>query len=469
MENIENSNSSPSESPTPLNIQENKSIDVVPGEKTLTQQKLELEKKKLEIEIKQLEGWNFKKTIVPVLLPPVIGVLAAIASIIIVWKTNIFDVREKGIESKIKYDESVVAQNKVILETYKLTQEGIRLQNEKLKQQKGIDTLLYNISTLHNEKNLLLSNVHILNNTKLKLEDGLEFSKYAINLRDARSSSSPIYTFVYNLIDAIKTNNRFKNRIIDSLQNNLKYDSVKDLSLYILYKGTNQAKYRDELFSRIPLIISRPKYDKLIEYLPTPYMQLYATTDWANPDKKQIINILLEHLNRLALNNKKSQNFFKMQLLNIIANYGYDTSFSFSSTDYNVYWTFLKFNRDLIYTNDSSFDKVSLARNLAFFFPELFYAMTLKSRIEKYENNNLLIANCFSNIMLNTNSIPYGRWVYMDHFYRRSGFSSLVSTLDYNSYYLYHKKEIDSYLSGDFERFRNNKDEFIRCMKEYTF
>lgn len=230
----------------------------------LTIQKAQLENKKIELEIEQLGQSYFKKSILPTLIHVLITSIIAITSIYFAYHNILTDVKERNIDAKIK-------SNETLLKTIELTQKRNELNNEiivfettrkrllrdSLSLAHRLDSMGQEILVMQHEKSNLNRNISSLSSHKAQLVNELGFATINYNLQEIKKFPGPDYTITYDLINLLHSKNPYRQRITDSLLQFAKDSNIKYISLFILYRGTANLFYKDELFQAIPGILNQ--------------------------------------------------------------------------------------------------------------------------------------------------------------------------------------------------------------------
>ncbi|MBP6023950.1 hypothetical protein [Ferruginibacter sp.] len=435
-----------------------------------------LEREKLELEIKQLKQSYFRKSIAPILLQAGIGLTIALISIYLAYKSNLFDVKEKNIDAKTKYNET-------LLKTIELTQkrELLDKQVKEFEIQKGrlledstlissrLDSMAIGITNMVTEKKYLQTNIQSLTKNKVELINELEFSVINKNLQDLKLFPSPFYKFIEDLVLLLKSDNLSRQRAFDSLLYYTKDSKLKYISNYVLYMGTANRKFKDNLLTEIPAIL-KMLYKKNT-CLNKDVLDILSDYTWNTEDKYEITKTLLYNYNN------QLSTCGKTDILQIISEFGYDDKFFFSKNNYNLFWDYLKYNRDIFTSEDSLFsadEKRSALVNISIFCPQLYFSLLVKSLGEKKGINiggasgEVALVKSF----LEINNMPDRLYNFIWDFGKQNNLMSDERNnphLYYLEYYNDRKLKIDTWLFGNFEKYRNDSLAYFTIVKNKTF
>lgn len=438
-----------------------------------------LEKLKLQLEIKHLNQSYFKRLIAPILIQAGIGLAIAVTSIYLAFKSNIFDVREKNIDAKTKYNEIVLKTIEVSQTKEQLAKEkdsiyeeisSIEIQKSKLLKDSillsdKLDSLIEETLVLSSEKKSLSLNILNLTKTKSTLEIELGFSPINKDLQNLKNLPGPTHRSVLDIIHVLHSHNSYQKRAMDSL---ISYSSDEDLnyiSFYILYKGTKAPFYRDQLFNKLISALIKPRKDTCFNYNLTEYI---VDPSWTSIEKGLLSEMMLKQYNNVI------SNCVKEDILYMISLYATDSSFSLLNSNYSLFWDYLKYNRDLFTSTDTLVDKYSAIMNIAVYCPQLYFALFLKYFANQESTSSETMSCIFALIKSTTsfNELPYLKWNQLYKFgIKYNIFIENVSPNEqhYKEIYSKLKPKLDKWLLGYFDTFRHNKELYIKCMREEEF
>jgi hypothetical protein len=441
-----------------------------------------LENKKIELEIEQLKQSYFKKSILPILVQVLITSIIAITSVYFAYKNILTDAKEKNIAATEKSIDVKLKSNQTLLETIELTQKRNklndeviefettkrRLLNDSLLISNRLDSMTQGLFALQNEKTLLKTNIASLSSNKTQLVKELGFATINHNLQELKKYPGPNYVLTKDLIDVIQSKNPFRQRLIDSLLLFTKDANVKYVSLFILYKGTSNLIYRNELFSKIPNVLNQLIKENTC--LSVEFKNLLVDNTWTVQDKTELINILLTQYKR------EMSYCGKLNILDVINKYGFDQSFSFSRTNYKLYWDYLKINRDLFTSSDTLFqeeDRYSILTNIIMYSPQLYYSLLIKYFGQLDQKDFITVSANWALLKSFTSMyyFPIHKQNYISDFGKQNELSSKTNDTKqfYSQYYKTNKAKIDRWLYSDFETFRNDTAAAFKCFNDKTF
>lgn len=451
---------------------QNQNIDPL---EILKLEKAYLENRKIDLEIKQLGQTYFKKSILPILLQVLITSIVAIASFYFAYNNILTDAKERNIDAKIK-------NNETLLKTIELTQKRNELNDEVkvfeiTKNRLLLDSVLISskldsmTSELMTKRNLIVNlqtNIANLNTNKNDLIKELSFAKINHNLQELKKYPGPNYVLTKDLIDVIQNQNPFRQRVIDSLMLFTGDSNIKYISLFILYKGTSNQMYRNELFSQIPNVLMQLTKENTC--LSVEFKNLLIDNTWTVQDKTELVKILLtQYKNEMSYCGK-------INILDIINRFGFDQSFSFPRTNYKLYWDYLKINRDLFTSSDTLFgkeDRYSILQNIIMYSPQLYYSLLVKY-LGQLDQKDFITISANHGILKSILSISYfpkDMQNYISDFGEQNLCLPITNDLKqyYSEYYQTNKPKIDRWLYGDFEAFRNDTTTAFKCFSDKTF
>lgn len=444
-----------------------------------------LEKEKLELEIKELRTSYFKKTIAPILVQAGVGLTIALISIYLVYKNNLFDVREKNIDAKTKYNETLLktielTQKRELLDGQvrefeaqrkKMLEDSMIISSRLDSMSEGYNNMTINYNGMLIEKSSLQRNIEDLAKNKITLTNELSFAVTNKNLQDLKLFPSPYYKFTNDLILLLKSNNPFRQRVIDSLLLYTTDDNkYRCISLYVLYKGTSNTVYKKTLFSEIERILKPSKTFENGRCLNLDFRDILSDSSWNFEEKNELAKIFMRSYNKVG------SICIKIDLLYIIRVFGAD-NFPFSTQNYNLYWDYLKLNRDIAFSTDTVYsgeDKRVVLSNIIVYSPQLFFAILIK-HLGK-EESLMLGGNSTSTgivkALLDVDYLPAYKYNYFYDFEEKNKINSLNKNEEkkYNSDLMdKYKSELENWLEGNFELFRNNPGEYNKRVNNKTF
>jgi hypothetical protein len=324
------------------------------------------------------------------------------------------------------------------------------------------------IFAMQNEKKLLQKNITGLTSNKRQLLNELGFATINHNLQELKKFPGPNYVLTQDLIHILHSDNPYKQRTTDSLLLYSKDINIKYISLFILYKGTSNIIYRNKLFSEIPSVLNQLLKDSTC--LSIEFINLLVDNTWTSQDKTELINILLKQY-------KKEMSYCgKLNILDVINRYGFDPSFSFSRTNYSLYWDYLKINRDLFTSSDTLFDeenRYSILTNIIMYCPQLYYSLLVKyfGQVDQKDFITLSANYAILKSLTSMYYFPIHKQDYISDFGKQNGLVSKTNDTKqfYPQYYNINKAKIDRWLYGDFETFRNDTTNAFKCFTNKTF
>ncbi len=241
-----------------------------------------------------------------------------------------------------------------------LTLEGIKLERgnyERLKASEEIDKTL-SLSKFENDKltkeNIVLYHQqselstqlsdaqrktnHLTSNLE-KSQEEMDFGTYAYSLHVVKYNQVfHRYPSIKRLIDGLKTDNRFKKRIADSLENfqTLPNNYLFGLSNLIMYAGTGKSIYKKNILNEI-----ENHFQTSLTSIY--YNELFISEHWNMSDIQQITGTLIRMLPKLELENDK---IFLLRTVAEIDNY--HTNFNLYKADYLDFLFYLKECKSLL-------------------------------------------------------------------------------------------------------------------------
>ncbi|MFN8246586.1 MAG: hypothetical protein U0T56_09425 [Ferruginibacter sp.] len=445
-------------------------------------EKAYLENKKIELEINQLNQSYFKKSILPTLIQVAITSIIALTSVYFAYKNILTDAKEKNIATIEKSIDVKLKSNQTLLETIELTRKRNlldkevsnfeitkgRLLNDSVLISNRLDSMSQGIIELQNERVSLQRNIVNLSNTKRELVNELGFATINHNLQELRKYPGPNYTITQDLINVLSSDNPFKQRTFDSLLLYTKDENIKYISLFILYNGTLQSKYRNNLFAEIPLVLNQLTKDKMC--LSGDFKNILVHNSWTVQDKAELVRILLGHYkNEMTMCGR-------LNILDVISKFGFDPNFSFSRTNYSLYWDYLKINRDIFTSSDTTLyedDRYSVLTNIIMYCPQLYYALLVKY-LGYTDQKDFVTLSANYAILKSLTSLSYfpiHKQDYIAEFGKQNELASKTADIKqyYTRYYNEKREKIDRWIYGNFELFRTDTSILFSCFENKTF
>jgi hypothetical protein len=327
---------------------------------SLNDKKVKLEIKKLEKELAPKTSGYFYKTILPVLIPAAITAIVTAITIYFLYSNLLIDVKEKSIDTKTKYDETV-------LKTIEVTQKRDALNKE--------------VADFETRKTLLTDSLTILNRrlqgTSQSLEEASQSviiskkqaeafkqeSKLSKLVADEKSDSLKITPLVIALknIDATpdfsydknrlsyddfvselrKNNEKICNGLLNNYINSDKLYGNKLLIAMIAYKNlTNKEAWFDTYLNLL---------DSGICYLKQPrtYVKTINCKEWDDDEYHKIIVYIIDHAIKTRFCKTNAYNLLNSVLYRSDVNLGPDKA------DYTSFLDFLSLYKESVLKRES--------------------------------------------------------------------------------------------------------------------
>lgn len=295
-----------------------------------------------------------------------------------------------------------------------------------------------------------------LTSEKKDLLKELEFAPNVKALQEIRKYPGPNYFFTEELIENIKSSSHRK-RIIDSLNTIGEDVHLSAICSYILYKATKEEVYKQNFVSNVTFMTNNIEEN---EFIGPDHRALLSSPIWDNKTHAVIAKTLFK-------SKDKHGNPFKESVLITISMMAFVDSFSLHDNDYNLYWDYLKVNRDIFMSPDSIFNKTQLLTNIASFSPQLYMALYYKYLPEA--KSGYADLQVYALLQSATqNYLPFKKNIELSEFNNNLTSNNHEAVIP-STYYIQNKKIIDVWLYGDFEKFKSNKEEFKRAIENKTF
>lgn len=425
-----------------------------------SKEKLELEK--LQIEIHHLKQPYIKRVLGPILIQAWITLIVGVLSVYAIYRTTINDVREKNIDAKTKYYETMLKRGELLMQEAELKEELGEIEAGKQKLVEDSLAIAMRIGRMRDSLSLYQDKITSVSLAVSRLQSGLKkevsFAPVNLSLSGITKDRSPYSPHTRNLIAILRNSGTDAARLTDSLTVCCSRPGINFISLYILYHGTLKPEYKHRLLSELKEILPG-------SHCLSPDMEGILTgRDWTTRERYELADVLLDSYD------ERMPACTKSDILYIISTYGADPEFYFSSVRYSRFWDYLKYNRDLFMSDDTLVSKTGLARNICVFSPQLFSALAVYYLSGQGGTGAELSKRGITETAASLFLLPAKKIEQLNVFLSHNNiFPESASEDHYRAYYRQHRAAVDRWLTGNFDSFRNGKNLFQECVNNKTF
>lgn len=301
------------------------------------------------------------------------------------------------------------------------------------------------------ESSRLRGSISGLLTEKSSLKRSLEFAKIEKDLIDFKESvSRPDDLVIYNLINHISSRTDFGRQVFDSLLEYRQITYLANIANYILYEATSNYQYKEDILNNI--IPDAENNDSLSDQS----MAILTKDIWTIEDKKYATaKIFLSYASL-------SSNHAKLDVLSLIKDFNCDPSFNLDEINYDLLWTYLRFNRDLLESKDTSLYKIRVLDNIASFSPQLYFASLVRFNYQHSRDTALIEYS-----MITIGDFLCERSYKQLETFHSKNFSLLQKMFSNDS--IAQNENLNSWLEGNFPKFRHNKQAYKDCLERISF
>jgi hypothetical protein len=431
------------------------------AKKSKHQKKIEkLEREKLEIEVAQLKNTKNKKNTLLIVSQAIIPIVALLVAFFSTYLSVYKDSSENKLEGMSARNEAILQENQTILElidlerrkdTLGLQIQGFEDEKNRLITQNDSTELL--IDRKNQETILLNGKIVDLKTKRIQMQSDLDFASLNIHLQYYRKQLQPTSRAFENVLDQINQYPQFKYRVRDSLISFLRNpDNCLDQKGSYCLMGSiiTRESFFDSLF-----------ISDLTEYIPgrlcisKGYELILSSEYWTNDQKKEICKALKPEF----MSKRSSQKFLISKIILQILR---SSSFKLDDVDEDLYWSYMEYNRKMVFEANDTYDiRVALYNLLEVSPPVLISALCNPKFESRCEKHNILKKD--RKHLLNQYNAMERSQTFKDFDSDETEVRNYLSRK-----YMKHKDEMDYWVTVDFERFRNNKGAYLKVVEQGT-
>jgi hypothetical protein len=248
-----------------------------------------------------------------------------------------------------------------------------------------------------------------------------DFGVFSYNLWQVRTNNiNTLLNAVHTLIDGIKYNDRFRNQIIDSLNiyTKLPVDKVFGTSNFILYFGTGDTKYKDNIMYEI-----RYNFKRSLKSMH--YNNLFSTNRWSILEKKKIIKTIVSALDEKIEDETRA---LILETVAIIDNA--DENLKLYNADFNSFLSYIKYAKQISLKSDNYYRRVMTC--LSVICPQIFLSKKFSSLIPLMKTYGPFFSN--KKVYFNIDTVDLTNFYMLDNFYSDNKVSDFRKLLDNYTY-----------------------------------